>query len=96
MKNKKEIANKMKEPQKTNDSSKKEDDIKNNSDNEDKSDNSDHGDDDDDFRCKEAIRYNKLRQKKKVQLPNINLDEYVRKYNSNSSSFFIVRYGYFW
>lgn len=95
MKNKKEIANKMKEPQKTNDSSKKEDDIKNNSDNEDKSDNSDH-DDDDDFRCKEAIRYNKLRQKKKVQLPNINLDECVRKYNINSSSFFIVRYGYFW
>lgn len=85
----------MKEPQKTTDSSKKEDDVKNNSDNEDKSDNSDH-DDDDDFRCKEAIRYNKLRQKKKVQLPNINLDEYVRKYNSNSSSFFIVRYTYFW
>lgn len=75
MKNKKEIANKMKEPQKTNDSSRKEDDIKNNSDNEDRSDNNDD-DDDDDFRCKEAIRYNKLRQKKKVQLPNINLDDY--------------------
>lgn len=91
MKSQKEIANKMKEAQKTNDSSRKEDDVKNNSDNEDKSDNSDD-DDDDDFRCKEAIRYNKLQQKKKVQLPNINLDEYVRKYNS----YFIVRYGYFW
>ncbi|KZC11400.1 putative ATP-dependent RNA helicase kurz [Dufourea novaeangliae] len=39
---------------------------------------SDCDDSDDDFRCKEAIRYNKLRQKKQIQLPTINLDEYVR------------------
>lgn len=39
--------------------------------------NSDDDNFDNDFRSKEAIRYNKLRQKKQIQLPNISLDEYV-------------------
>ena len=39
-------------------------------------DNSDNDNFDDDFRSKEAIRYNKLRQKKQIQLPNISLDDY--------------------
>ncbi|XP_054016492.1 probable ATP-dependent RNA helicase kurz [Hylaeus anthracinus] len=39
-------------------------------------DNSENEDSDDDFRCKEAIRYAKLRQKKEIQLPNIDLDNY--------------------
>ncbi|CAK9818656.1 Probable ATP-dependent RNA helicase kurz [Anthophora quadrimaculata] len=39
-------------------------------------DNDDNSDDDDDFRCKKALRYNKLRQKKQIQLPKINLDDY--------------------
>ncbi|OAD58855.1 putative ATP-dependent RNA helicase kurz [Eufriesea mexicana] len=33
-------------------------------------------DDDDDLHWDKAIRYNKLRQKKQIQLPNINLDNY--------------------
>lgn len=39
---------------------------------------SDKSDDsEDDFRCKEAVRRSKMRQKKQIELPNINLDEYV-------------------
>ena len=35
------------------------------------------GDDsEDDFRCKEAVRRSKMRQKKQIELPNINLDDY--------------------
>ncbi|XP_017883450.1 probable ATP-dependent RNA helicase kurz [Ceratina calcarata] len=36
----------------------------------------DNGDSDEDYRCKEAIRYNKLREKKRVHLPDIDLDDY--------------------
>ncbi|KOC64378.1 putative ATP-dependent RNA helicase kurz [Habropoda laboriosa] len=48
--------------------------IKNKKDND--NDDNDNSDDDDDFRCKKALRYNKLRQKKQIQLPKINLDDY--------------------
>ncbi|XP_076236185.1 putative ATP-dependent RNA helicase kurz [Calliopsis andreniformis] len=37
---------------------------------------SDNDDSDDDFRCKEVIRQNKLRLKKQMELPHINLDDY--------------------
>lgn len=74
--NKKETANTKESSQKTDDSLKETEDAENKNDNSNESDNNDD-DDDDDFRCKEAIRYNKLRQKKKIQLPDINLDEYV-------------------
>ncbi|XP_003705127.3 putative ATP-dependent RNA helicase kurz [Megachile rotundata] len=39
-------------------------------------DNSDGDNFDNDFSSKEAIRYNKLRRKKQIQLPSINLDDY--------------------
>ncbi|CAD1475900.1 unnamed protein product, partial [Heterotrigona itama] len=74
-KNKKETANTKESSQKTDDSLKETEDAENKNDNSNESDNNDD-DDDDDFRCKEAIRYNKLRQKKKIQLPDINLDDY--------------------
>ncbi|XP_033339940.2 putative ATP-dependent RNA helicase kurz [Megalopta genalis] len=36
----------------------------------------DNEDSEDEFPSKEALRYNKLKQKKQIQLPNINLDDY--------------------
>ncbi|XP_043263355.1 probable ATP-dependent RNA helicase kurz [Colletes gigas] len=39
-------------------------------------DKSDNDDSEDDFRSENAIRCNKLRKKKEIQLPNINLDDY--------------------
>lgn len=41
---------------------------------------SEKDDSDDDFDAKEALRRNKQRQKKKIVLPTINLDEYVYPY----------------
>lgn len=65
LKNKKKIQKKSQESYVIVDSMEKEKDT------------SDNSDDSDDFRCKEATRYAKLRQKKQIQLPDINLDEYV-------------------
>ncbi|KAF3423576.1 hypothetical protein E2986_06215 [Frieseomelitta varia] len=74
--NKKESANTKESSQKTDDSLRETEDAENKNNNSNESDNNNDDDDDDDFRCKEAIRYNKLRQKKKIQLPDINLDDY--------------------
>lgn len=73
--NKMGTSNTKESSQKTDDYLKETKNAKNKNDNSNESDNNDD-DDDDDFRCKEAIRYNKLRQKKKIQLPDINLDDY--------------------
>lgn len=68
--NKKEITKKI-EKSENKDFSKKKEDIQDKNDNN----KNDNIDSDNDFCYKKAIRYNKLRQKKHIQLPNINLDE---------------------
>ncbi|XP_031371307.1 probable ATP-dependent RNA helicase kurz isoform X2 [Apis dorsata] len=69
--NKKEITKKI-EKSENKDFSKKKEDIQDKNDNN----KNDNIDSDNDFCYKKAIRYNKLRQKKHIQLPNINLDDY--------------------
>ncbi|XP_076756292.1 putative ATP-dependent RNA helicase kurz [Xylocopa sonorina] len=79
--NKRNVVKKREDSQKDDDSSKKEENLEKENDNDDQNDNSNsdenNSDDDNDFRCKEAIRYNKLRQKKQIELPNISLDDYA-------------------
>lgn len=67
--NKKEIT-KRKKKSENKDFSKEKEDIQDKNDNNE----SDNIDSDNDF-CYKKIRYNKLHQKKQIQLPNINLDE---------------------
>lgn len=68
MKNKKKSHKNSKSIQNTEESNEKKENAQ---------DNSDNDDSEDEFCSKKALRYNKLRQKKQIQLPNINLDEYV-------------------
>lgn len=68
IKNKKKTSKKSKKSEENKDFLEKEENDSSKSDNDDS---------DDDFRCKKAIRQNKLRQRKEMELPQINLDEYV-------------------
>ncbi|XP_076653384.1 putative ATP-dependent RNA helicase kurz [Halictus rubicundus] len=70
-KSKKKADKKLKEKiaKKTEDSKEEEEDAQNKGDRED--------DSEEEFASKEALRQNKLRRKKQIQLPNINLDDYA-------------------